>query len=63
MKAEDKFFPAMSRCSDCGRFIKRGLFHWMDHAYGDCPRADYNNGFKDGMIRYAKLKLEFKQEE
>jgi len=48
----------MGRCPDCGRFMKKGLFNWMEHAYGPCPKAEYNNGFKDGMIMYAKTKLE-----
>ena len=48
---DDTFWPAMARCPDCGRFIKRGLVNWMDHAYGDCPKSEYNNGFRDGLIK------------
>jgi len=51
------FFPAMGRCFDCGRFMKRGLVNWMDHVYGDCPKAEYNKGFRDGIIRYAEIKF------
>ena len=58
MDSDKMYFPKMRRCPDCGRFMKKGLFNWMEHAYGPCPKAEYNNGFKDGMIMYAKTKLE-----
>jgi len=25
------FWPAMSRCEQCGQFMKRGLMNWADH--------------------------------
>lgn len=51
---EDTFWPAMARCPDCGRFMKRGLFNWMNHRYEDCPKASYNIGFRDGMVKMYK---------
>jgi len=57
----DMYIPKMGRCPDCGRFMKRGLVNWMDHVYGDCPKAEYHKGFKNGMIRYAELKNKYLQ--
>ena len=27
----------MARCPYCGRFMKRGLVNFLEHAWGDCP--------------------------
>jgi hypothetical protein len=27
----------MARCPYCGRFMKRGLVNFLEHARGDCP--------------------------
>lgn len=27
----------MARCPYCGRFMRRGLLNFLDHAWGDCP--------------------------
>lgn len=62
MITDETYFPLMGRCPDCGRFMKRGLFNWMEHAYGSCPKAEYNNGFKDGMITYARSRVSHKDE-
>jgi len=32
------YWPAMARCPDCGRFMKRGLRFWIEHK---CPYPKY----------------------
>lgn len=27
----------VARCPYCGRFMRRGLLNFLDHAWGDCP--------------------------
>jgi hypothetical protein len=27
----------MARCPYCGRFVRRGLLNFLEHAQGDCP--------------------------
>jgi hypothetical protein len=48
------FWPAMTRCPDCGRFMKRGILNWMEHIYGDCPHAEYYRAFRDRLVAIGK---------
>jgi hypothetical protein len=29
--SDNSYFAPMSRCPECGRFMKRGLFNWIQH--------------------------------
>jgi len=45
---EEIYFPAMSRCDRCGRFVKRGLWNWINHELDECPgksRTPTREGF------------------
>lgn len=35
-------FNKKSRCLHCGRFIKKGLWNWMEHCIDECPNLKNN---------------------
>lgn len=37
---EGTWFPDMSRCPRCGRFIKRGIFNVSRHTVSECPESE-----------------------
>ena len=48
-----RYWPAMTRCPDCGRFMKRGIANWANHTTEDCPYFKKNKK-ASGILKYAE---------
>ncbi len=45
------------RCFKCGRYMKRGLFNWMDHLYDQCPKKNIVTFYGKTLERLANDKI------
>jgi len=52
MSQEETYWPAMTRCPDCGRFMKRGLSFWVEHSINNCPAVKKHKAGA-GILVYA----------
>jgi hypothetical protein len=55
MKTEEINWAQAGRCPDCGRFMKRGLVNWMEHAFNTCRFAERNRRIKEGITKRINL--------
>ena len=48
------YCPHMTRCPDCGRFMKRGIFSWNRHTINECPVYKKRRA-ASGILRYMEI--------